>query len=209
MIHRDQILALAAVLSCCILVQRLARSGGTDENALGRLVSSALELGNVAPEQLYGGAANLAPGLRMLAGVTGGRPSAEDLDVLRMAAAVLKVQKRLRRAEASANELGRRLAALAEKPRPTPLPESFYFTINDLYTDTISGLGPRIVVNGSEGHLQSALVVAKVRSALLAAIRGAYLWHELGGRQWHVLVFRKRLGALARDILAGRETGTG
>lgn len=45
----------------------------------------------------------------------------------------------------------------------------------------ISPLGPRIQVTGSPAVLQSPQVQAKVRATLLAGIRAAVLWHQVGG----------------------------
>lgn len=50
-----------------------------------------------------------------------------------------------------------------------------------IYVDVISPLGPRIQVTGSPAVLQSPQVQAKVRASLLAGIRAAVLWQQVGG----------------------------
>jgi len=45
--------------------------------------------------------------------------------------------------------------------------------------------------------------VDKVRAALLASVRSAVLWHQLGGRQWQLLISRKQCAMLARGLLTG------
>ena len=45
-------------------------------------------------------------------------------------------------------------------------------------------------------------VVAKVRGALLAAVRSAYFWYQLGGRRWHMMFWRRQYGEFARGLLA-------
>jgi high frequency lysogenization protein len=53
----------------------------------------------------------------------------------------------------------------------------------ELYSQTISTLTPRIMVNGEHGHLSNPLIAAKVRAALFAGIRSAFLWRQLGGNR--------------------------
>lgn len=62
-----------------------------------------------------------------------------------------------------------------------------------IYVDVISPLGPRIQVTGSPAVLQSPQVQAKVRSALLAGIRAAVLWHQVGGGRLQLMFSRNRL----------------
>jgi high frequency lysogenization protein len=71
----------------------------------------------------------------------------------------------------------------------------------ELYTQTISTLTPRIMVNGEHGHLSNPLIAAKVRAALFAGIRSAFLWHQLGGSRWQLLFSRKKIAGEAANIL--------
>ncbi|MGH8570919.1 MAG: DUF489 family protein, partial [Gammaproteobacteria bacterium] len=40
----------------------------------------------------------------------------------------------------------------------------------------------------------------KIRAVLLAGVRAAMLWHQIGGRRWHLPVFRKRILRALCDI---------
>lgn len=71
-----------------------------------------------------------------------------------------------------------------------------------IYVDVISPLGPRIQVTGSPAVLQSAQVQAKVRATLLAGIRAAVLWHQVGGGRLQLMFSRNRLTTQAKQILA-------
>jgi high frequency lysogenization protein len=73
----------------------------------------------------------------------------------------------------------------------------------ELYAAILSTLRPRVMVNGNPQHLQQPAIVEKVRSNLLAAVRSAVLWRQLGGRQWQLLLFRKQCSMLARGLLTG------
>lgn len=71
----------------------------------------------------------------------------------------------------------------------------------DIYRDTISKLGTRIQVTGSPEVLQRPGSAEQIRCMLLAGIRFAWAWEQLGGRQWQLLLQRgsliKALGQLA------------
>ena len=43
----------------------------------------------------------------------------------------------------------------------------------------------------------------KVRANLLAAVRSAVLWRQVGGRQWQLLLYRRQCSMLARGLLTG------
>jgi high frequency lysogenization protein len=59
------------------------------------------------------------------------------------------------------------------------------------------------MVNGEHGHLGNPVVAAKVRAALFAGIRSAFLWHQLGGNRWQLLFSRKKIATEAGKILRG------
>ena len=69
-----------------------------------------------------------------------------------------------------------------------------------LYADTISHLRPRVMVQGNPHYLGQAGVVAEIRALLLAALRAAVLWRQMGGSLWDFL-FRRRDMAAAIDRL--------
>ncbi len=179
----------------------MARTGSTDENNLARMVRTALALDTPDPDSLYDGVSDIHRGLEMIVSAGGGRPAADEVDILRMTNAALQLQASLRGSDLFRDKLGRKLAKLEFASRPVPYADEVYFALNDIYTETLSQLRPSIVVNGAQGHLQSAVLVAKVRSALLASVRNAWLWHQVGGRRWHLLVFRRRYAELARAAL--------
>jgi high frequency lysogenization protein len=72
----------------------------------------------------------------------------------------------------------------------------------ELYSQTISTLTPRIMVSGEHGHLNNPAIAAKVRATLLAGIRSAVLWRQLGGRRWQLLFSRGKIARAARELLA-------
>jgi high frequency lysogenization protein len=70
-----------------------------------------------------------------------------------------------------------------------------------IYVDVISPLGPRIQVTGHPLSCK-ARRQAKVRATLLAGIRAAVLWHQVGGGRLQLMFSRNRLTTQAKQILA-------
>ncbi len=66
-------------------------------------------------------------------------------------------------------------------------------SLGGLYADTISHLKPRVMVQGNPHYLGQAGVVAEIRALLLAAVRSAVLWRQLGGSYWDFLFSRKAM----------------
>ena len=75
------------------------------------------------------------------------------------------------------------------------------YALGTLYADTISQLRPRIMVQGNPHYLGQAGVVSEIRALLLAAVRSALLWRQVGGSQWQFLLGRRAmLEAVQRQL---------
>jgi high frequency lysogenization protein len=70
----------------------------------------------------------------------------------------------------------------------------------DLYRDTISTLNYRIQVQGRSDYLKDERVAKQIRALLLAGIRAAVLWHQVGGRRWRLLFYRSRIQQTADGL---------
>ena len=73
--------------------------------------------------------------------------------------------------------------------------------IDGLYQETVSTLNPRILVRGEQIHLTNPDTAGKIRVLLLAGIRAAVLWHQLGGSRWKLVISRKKYVRSANQIL--------
>jgi high frequency lysogenization protein len=58
----------------------------------------------------------------------------------------------------------------------------------------------RIHVKGVPEHLRKQDVADKIRALLLSGIRSALLWQQLGGRRWHLFVYKKRIRDCVTDV---------
>ena len=74
-----------------------------------------------------------------------------------------------------------------------------------VYTDTLSTLSFRIKIAGSAQHLQSEANAEMIRALLMAGVRSAFLWRQLGGRRWKLTFQRGRIRTTALELC--RELG--
>lgn len=71
----------------------------------------------------------------------------------------------------------------------------------ELYQETVSTFSFRIQVTGEPRYLQNQDNANKIRSLLLAGVRSAILWEQVGGKRWHLLLFRKQISKAAKNLL--------
>ena len=62
--------------------------------------------------------------------------------------------------------------------------------VSAIYQDTLSTLPYRIKIKGSSQHLGNPLIADLVRALLLAGVRSAFLWRQLGGSRIKLILAR-------------------
>ena len=72
--------------------------------------------------------------------------------------------------------------------------------LSEIYVSTLSQLSPKIMVRGDQRFLETEQTPVQVRALLLAGVRAAYLFHELGGRRIQLFIHRKALGKAAARL---------
>jgi high frequency lysogenization protein len=198
--HRT--LALAGVLQATVLVDRIARSGQVDAAAFNAVIHSLFSFDPESPVAVFGSVYNLRPGLQALERILSGENRPDYQQPVRYALGVLHLQKKLAK-EPEMQALIRNRLQHAEKKL-----EHFTQDINDIsasisaiYQDTISHFKYRIQVTGSHQQLQDSNNANRIRALLLAAIRSAVLWRQLGGHRWQLLFGRAALLKSVRELL--------
>lgn len=198
----DQALALAGLIQATALVAQVARTGLLPQDSFEACVKSLFSFDPATTIAVYGGLQGLNLGLRTAQDIlTSGGLTAHG-DVLRYSMNLYQLERRL----ANNVEILARIAGGLQKAAKladeySAVDEKVLENMATLYTDTISTLGNRIQVTGDIRHLQNINNTDKVRVLLLAGIRSAVLWHQLGGRWWHLLLQRQRLKAVISHYL--------
>lgn len=206
---RDQVIALAGIFQSARLVQQLAREGRAEPDAFRDSIRSVLTVDAPDTASVFGGVGGVRFGLELLRTKLAGRSTPSDVEMARYVIAMMHLEGLLRRQPAmqetiragigTAQNQMKFFAAEAGNDDVHPL---LVEKLAELYAQTISVLGPRIMVSGEHGHLANPAIAAKVRAALLAGIRAAVLWRQLGGRRWQLLFSRARVARTAAELLA-------
>jgi len=205
----DQVLALAGIFQSACIVQQCAREGQTDNAALSASIQSILALDAPDVETVYGGARGVHLGLELLTTKLTGKTKSSDMEMARYVVAMVQLEGSLRRHPQMLEDIRQGIDtartqmkffehdAPAEGAHPLLIEK-----LAQLYSQTISTLTPRIMVSGEHGHLASPVIAARVRATLLAGIRSAVLWRQLGGRRWQLLFARGKIARAAAEMLA-------
>lgn len=197
----DRLLALAGVAQALAQVRRLADTGQADGAHLQPLIESVFRIDAETPAAVYGGAAAVAPGLRILRAHFGNQ--ARDPLLPRLALALLQLERHFVADAEAVHGVRDRIETLAPLARSRgPLDREVLAGLAQVYVDHISPLRPRIMVQGNPHYLAQADLVGEVRATLLAALRSVVLWRQLDGSQWDLLL-RKRALRDGVDALLG------
>lgn len=188
---RSRVLALAGMLQALKLVRQIADTGHADGEGERSALDSVFRIDAASAEAVYGGnARSLRGGLLLLRDYFTNRSSDQALPKLGMS--VLQIERRFVADDAVARQVLdgiRTLEGIAE--RQGSIHPDVISKLGQLYADTISHLRPKVIVQGNPHYLQQADVVAEIRALLLAALRSAVLWRQMGGTLWD-FVLRKR-----------------
>ena len=188
----DRTLALAGLLQALAQVRRIAETGQANAGVLATALDSVFRIDADSPADVYGGRAALRPGLTLLREYFGSR--LQDPQLPRLALAVIQLERRFVADQAMAEKVHEGiLAQQAAAARQGSTHPDVMAALGDLYAGTLSHLRPRVLVQGNPHYLGQPAVVAEVRAVLLAAVRSAVLWRQLGGSYLDFLFSRQAM----------------
>ena len=204
----DRTLALAGLFQAAHLVQRLARNGQVDTEAFVTCTNSILKTDTETTADVYGNASGVGLGLKLLRDKLSGRSDHADLEIARyvvssiqLAGKIKKQQKLLDAIQDGLKTIKSQMQFFNGEQTRNSVHPNLIAKLAELYLKTISTLKPRIMVSGEQGYLANPGTTQKVRVALFAGIRSAFLWKQLGGSRWQLLFGRSRIVADASNIL--------
>ncbi|MDE1884691.1 MAG: high frequency lysogenization protein HflD [Xanthomonadaceae bacterium] len=205
--REGRVIALSGLFQALALVRAIAQRGGCDAQAMQQSLASVFRIDAESPAGVYGGVGNLRLGLETLVSQLG-EGGKRDLALTRMAVQVMRLERSLMRNTNALNDLR---GGIAEMSAVASALESGGVDpsgrLAELYAQTLSRLQPRIMVEGNPVFLQQAAQIDRIRALLMAAVRAAVLWRQLGGNQWSLLLRRRQYAMLARGLLAACAIG--
>ncbi|BES71103.1 high frequency lysogenization protein HflD [Marinobacter nanhaiticus D15-8W] len=197
----EQTLALAGVFQSAALVQQIAHRGQCAPSTFETCIRSLFISNPPNTLSVYGELSDLREGLAVLSSLLQKQEGQQDIEILRYALNLVHLESRLRKHKDMLRIIGSRI----DQARHTA--DHFGYNhmnlVNNLasvYTDTISTFRLRIQVTGDPTQLRVEENAARIRALLLAGIRSAVLWRQIGGRRWHLVFYRKRVVEMARRL---------
>ncbi|MBD9534338.1 lysogenization regulator HflD [Stenotrophomonas sp. ATCM1_4] len=197
----DRVLAVAGIAQALQQVRRIAETGHSDNAIVRTAMDSVMRIDAASPAAVYGSVTQVEPGLRLVRDYF--RNQGKDDLLPRLALSVMQLERRFVREDAAVDKVTAGIRRTAD--RALELGDSSHpdvlMAMGTLYADTISQLKPRIMVQGNPHYLGQAAVVSEIRALLLAAVRSAVLWRQLGGTYWDFLFSRRSmLEAIERRV---------
>lgn len=184
----DRLLALGGMIQALREVRSIADTGQGDAAVLNTALDSVFRIDAASPAEVYGGEAAVRPGLLLLRGYL--RNEGGDELLPRLSLAVMQLERRFSRHPMSTQVHDALLKLMPMQAELGSSHPQVLVALGGLYADTISHLRPRVLVKGNPHYLGQATVVAEIRAVLLAGVRSAVLWRQLGGNLWDFLLHR-------------------
>ncbi len=195
----QQTLALAGVAQAARLVEQISKTGDYPVEFLTPLVNSLFEFEPKDVAAIYGGTQSLKLGLHNLASILGS--SEENPDVTRYLFSILYLERRFSANKGMVSVVRSRLEHTSFKAEyfATHVNEVCH-SLSGIYQDTLSTLKFRVRVTGSMQQLQNTNNADTIRALLMAGMRSAHLWRQLGGRRWKLMLQRKKTLHTAQQL---------
>lgn len=197
----DRTIAFAGICQAVALVQQVARNGHCDSAALETTLKTIVNMNPRNTLDVFGDESNLRLGLETLINGIDGSPTGSE--ATRYIISIMSLERKLNARPDSMSQLGDRLTTIERQTEHYDLLEDQMISnLASVYLDVISPVGPRIQVSGTPTVLQQTTNQHKVRALLLAGVRCAVLWRQVGGKRRHLLFGRKKILEQAKILLA-------
>ncbi|MBH0031029.1 MULTISPECIES: high frequency lysogenization protein HflD [unclassified Pseudoalteromonas] len=193
-----QVMALAAMCQVAKQVQKIAQYGSNNKHDLEILLSSIIQTSPESPEDVYQGTDNLRDGYKtLMAQLTAG--AQKDVEIVKYVGGLMQLERALNANDKSLNELGKRIDDIHRRLDHFAITdESVVAGLADIYSSVLSPLGHRIQVYGKPELLKQQLTQNKIRALLLAGVRSAVLWRQMGGKRRHFFFSKRKILAIAK-----------
>jgi len=195
-------IALAGVCQAAALVQSIARKGSADTQAIEASISSILVTTPDNPQQVYGSLPNLSVGFSTLVAQLDNESRHKDAEITRYVASILSLERKLSKHPSALSDLGERISHVQRQLGHVDFENGqIMSSLASVYTDVVSPLAPKIQIAGNQQHLSSPTNQHKVRALLLAGVRSAVLWRQMGGKRRHILFNKSQILKAAKQAV--------
>lgn len=189
----ERLIPLAALFQVARLVNDAGFHGKAQDAATEPLLNALFKFDAPSTEAVYDGLSQLRLGLdemhQQLASA-----DRSQLHIPQLVIAMIMLAKTVAASSDRLRAIRVALEAVQDRSMHYPLThDNTLAALADIYRNNISDLSPRIMVKGDELHLQNPANQHRIRALLLAGIRSAILWQQLGGSRWQLIIGRKKI----------------
>ena len=198
----DRVLAFAGIVQALGMVQQTAHGERCDDNALQTSIASIFKIDADSTLDVYASEQGLYHGLRLMETQFARQNRRPDMELSRYLVTLLHLQGKLGKRTDLLEQIRQGVERARTQTEHFPITHpNILASLAETYSTTISTLQPRIMVKGDEHLLRDPAVTNKIRALLLAAMRSAVLWRQLGGSRLGLLFSRHRLARAAEQLL--------
>jgi high frequency lysogenization protein len=195
-------IALAGLCQAAALVKQVARSNEFDSQALLTSLNSIAITTSDNTEQVFGDVNHLALGYQTILAQLSNQSTNKDVEVTRYIANLLSIERKLSSSKKTMAALGERISNIQRQQLHLEITDSQMLSnLASIYTDVVSPVARKIQVAGDPEILKRPDNQHRVRAILLAGLRAAVLWRQLGGKRRHILFFRQQILDSAQQTL--------
>lgn len=208
MLHdsQERLVALAGIYQAVTSVIRIAREGSADPQVMEPNVRSLFQVDAESAEAVFGPPGAVAPGVQQVVAQLTGQPG-RNLEITRYVVMLIRLERNLSRRADLLARIGQGIqAAEIKRVHFELLHPNLFAHFAALYSDTLSKLEPRIIVRGESVHLRDSDNQNRIRTLLLAGVRAARLWRQVGGSRWQIIFRNRQLLVDARHYLEAHAT---
>lgn len=202
---KDQVITFAALCQIAHQVQMISRGVPLDEDSFEISLNSIIQMSPENTLAVFGGElSHLTDGLSIFINhLSDNTNKVKDPEITRYIIGLINLERSLTKQSKKLSELGTRIQETQRQLKHFSLTsEPLLANFASIYSDIISPLGTRIQVMGEPSILKQTNNQYKIRTLLLAGIRAAVLWRQVGGKRRNILFKRSKLVNTAKELLA-------
>ncbi len=198
---RDRCIALAGMFQVANLVADIAYQGKHDQESANASIYSLFQIDAASVPDVYGGLEGVATGLNQLIGQLTGKEK-RNTETTGYVITMMHLERKLAKQPTMLKDIADGIALATSRLEHFPLlHQNILGQLADIYSQTISTIQPRIMVNGDPMQLQNRDNINFIRSLLLAGIRSAMLWHQCGGTRIQMIMSRNKIIENATQLM--------
>ena len=201
--NQERVLSLAGIIQAAALIYEMVMENKSDENIFAICMNSIYNQQPAHFMDVYGDLAGLQKGLSILSRLFNMPRTLEYREITRYTISALHLARKLNKNKVLMETLGQKIRFASSQAQYFSATHSNVIAgIAQAYIETLGNLPFRIQIIGRPEIMKRPETLNKARALLMAAVRSAILWQQLGASQWLFLFKRKALTRTAQKLLA-------